>query len=86
MRVEKYRRQYAAYLDLLLRHRFNYEYIHTRAGHLHQLIAPSVARGDRLLYGENPAAPPEAFEKWETLAEFARERNSFIRSVLNDDM
>ncbi len=86
MQVEKYRRQYAAYLDLLLRYRFNYEHIRARAGHLHELIAPSVARGDRLFYGENAAAPPESFEEWEALAEFARERNAFIRNVLNDEL
>ena len=86
MQVEEYRRQYAAYLDLLLRNRFNYEHIHARAGHLHELIAPSVAHGDRLFFGQNVAAPPELFEEWEALSEFARERNAYIRSVLDDEM
>jgi hypothetical protein len=85
MQVERYRRQYVAYLDLLLRHRFNYEYVRARAEHLHQLIAPSVARGDRLFYGMNPAAPPDSFDQWESLAEFARERSAFIRSLLEEE-
>lgn len=86
MEVERYRRQYAAYLDLLLRYRFDYEHIYARADHLHQLLAPSVARGDRLFYGENATMPPEAFEQWEALAEFARERNAFIRRALDEEM
>ena len=86
MQVEKYRRQFAAYLDLLLRYRFNYDYIYARARQLHELIAPAVAQGDRAFYGVNAEASPDSFEEWEALADFARDRNAFIRSVLNEEM
>lgn len=83
--VEKYRWKYAAYLDLIVRHRLNESAIYEQASRLHNLIAPYVTQGtgDKMFFGDAALFPYESFATgWERLAEFARQRSSFIRQEL----
>jgi spore coat protein H len=85
--VERYRKRYAAYLDLLARHWFNYENVSTLAAQYHNLIAPYVsqATGDQMYFGETAMFPIEAFqESWKRLGDFARERSAFILAGVAD--
>jgi hypothetical protein len=79
--VEQYRLKFAAYLDLLVRHWFNYENIYAEASFYHKQIAPYViqATGDKMFFGGTPWADYSSFEGgWVWLADFARERSQFI--------
>jgi hypothetical protein len=83
--VERYRWKYAAYLDLIVRNRLNYTAVHEQASRLHNLIAPYVIQGagDKMFFGHSALFPYESFMGgWERLAEFARERSSFIMQEL----
>ncbi len=85
--VEGYRKTYAAYLDLLARHWFNYENLSALAARYHNLIAPYVSQGtgDQMYYGETAMFPIEAFqESWKRLGDFARERSAFILAGVAD--
>ena len=83
--VERYRWKYAAYLDLIVRNRLNYTAVYEQASRLHNLIAPYVMQGagDKMFFGDSALFPYESFAGgWEGLAEFARERSSFIMQEL----
>lgn len=83
--VERYRRQYAAYLDLLMRFAFNYETINSQAQSYHNMIAPYVhqASGDLMYYSNTGWFTPDEFNNsWQELALLAHERNQFVRKVL----
>jgi PKD repeat protein len=83
--VERYRRQYAAYLDLLSREWFNYDHVYQRTQALHDLIAPYVTQstGDKVFFGENPLFPIESFEdSWSGMASFAQRRSEYILTSL----
>ncbi|MBN1260248.1 MAG: CotH kinase family protein [Anaerolineae bacterium] len=95
--VDRYRRQYAAYLDLLSRHWFTYENLYTQAAGYHTLIAPYVTQGtgDKMFSGagsglfggigspEGMLVSPGDFETgWMRLAEFAGERGAYIQEAL----
>jgi spore coat protein H len=85
--VERYRKRYVAYLDLLARHWFTYENVSALAAHYHNLIAPYVTQGtgDLMYYGDTAMFPIQAFEEsWKRLGDFARERSAFIREGLAD--
>lgn len=86
--VERYRQDYAAYLDLLNRHWFTYDNIFNQAKTYHDLIAPYVAQetGDKMYFGDTAMFSIEIFnESWMDLARFAGERNEFIRTSLSQD-
>jgi len=79
--VEGYRKRYAAYVDLLVRHWFTGENVSALAARYHHLIAPYVtqATGDQMYFGDTAMFPIEAFEEsWKRLGDFARERGAFI--------
>lgn len=83
--VERYRWKYAAYLDLLVKNRFNYASVNASTSRLHQLIAPYVTQstGDKMYFGDSAMFPYESFEtEWEGLASFAGERSRFILQEL----
>ena len=84
--VERYRWRYAAYLDLLVRNRFNYDSVYTSTSRLHEMIAPYVTQstGDKMFFGDTAMFPYESFATgWEWLATFTGERSQFIRHELN---
>jgi len=83
--VERYRWKYAAYLDLLVRNRFNYDSIYASTRGLHDLIAPYVTQstGDKMYFGNSAMFSYESFATgWEGLATFAGERSRFILQQL----
>jgi hypothetical protein len=85
--VERYQRKFAAYLDLLTRHWFNYENIYQQASFYHEMIAPYVIQstGDMAYFGETAWFDYTNFEEgWMWLAEFARDRSQFILNNLNE--
>jgi hypothetical protein len=86
--VEQYRRQYAAYLDLLMRQFFNYENIYSRARYYHDMISPYLHQGsgDKMFYSETGWFQPEEFDiRWQEMADLVRERNQVVRSLLDQD-
>ncbi|MBN1956457.1 MAG: CotH kinase family protein [Anaerolineae bacterium] len=83
--VERYRRQYAAYLDLLSREWFTYEHVYDRASALHATLAPYVTQGtgDRMFFGNNATFAGEDFDRaWLDLPRMAGERSDFILTTL----
>ncbi len=83
--VERYRWKYAAYLDLIVRQRLAYSTVYGQSRQFHDLIAPYVIQGtgDKMFFGDTALFEYEGFETgWERLAEFARERSSFIQEEL----
>jgi PKD repeat protein len=84
-KVPRYRQKFAAYVDLLSRHWFNYENIYQQSAKHHQLIAPYVSQstGDKAFFGETAWQNYNEFENgWRHLAEFARDRSQFIQENL----
>ncbi len=85
--VERYRIQFAAYLDLLVRHWFNYQNIYQHASLYHQMIAPYVSQstGDKAYFGSSAWFESASFEgDWIGLAQFANDRSQFILENLTD--
>jgi len=83
--TESYRRQYLAYVDLLLRYWFNEENITNQVERYHRLIAPYVVQetGDKAFYGDQPMYPPETFTNaWQDLIRFTRDRSQFLKDAL----
>lgn len=86
--VERYRRQYAAYLDLLTREFLNYQYIYVRAKAYHDLIAPYVMQGtgDKMFTEDQIFFPNHLFDSsWQDLANLAGERNKFIQEAITHE-
>jgi hypothetical protein len=85
---ESYRRQYLAYVDLLLRYWFNERNITDQVEKYHRLIAPYVIQepGDKAFNGDQPMFPPEAFTNaWQDLISFAHDRNQFLKDALGNE-
>ena len=83
--VERYRKRYAGYLDLLARQWFTYQNVATLSARYHHMIAPYMtqATGDKMYFGDTAMFPIEAFNNtWTSFAEFARQRNQFILATL----
>jgi spore coat protein H len=86
--VDRYRQDYAAYLDLLSRTWFTYENIFERASRFHNMIAPYVTQGDgdKMFFGEGRRFAVENFDQsWIHMAEFARQRHDFVLASLAQD-
>ncbi len=84
-RVEAYRRQYFAYVDLLLRYWFNPVNITQKAQAYHHMISPYITQstGDTAFYGARPMFPPEAFtNSWQELIDFTNQRHAFLVAQL----
>lgn len=85
--VEKYRRQFSAYLDLLIKEFFNYENIYRLSRQYHEMIAPYVTQGggDKMLFGDTAWFTLEEFnDSWQDLAVRARERSSYVKGLLEN--
>lgn len=83
--VERYRRQYAAYLDLLMRNIYSYEQIYTRSQTYHNLIAPYMRQGegDKMFTGEGAWFSLEQFDSsWQSKANTTRDRSKYLRELL----
>lgn len=83
--VERYRVQYAAYLDLLARYWFTPENISALAGRYQHQITPYLTqgKGDKAFFGPTAMFPIEAFNNSVAhLGEFTSLRSTFIRSSL----
>lgn len=83
--VEPYQRQYAAYVDLLLRYWFNPDNITHKAQAYHRMIAPYISQstGDTAFYGTQPMFPPDAFNNaWQELVNFTNQRHTFLAAQL----
>jgi hypothetical protein len=85
IQVEKYRWKYAAYLDLLVRHWFNYQNVYSLSETYYNLIAPKISQGegDKMFYGSTAWFTPQEFHSaWQELAVFAQQRSVFILQSL----
>jgi len=86
-KVEKYKRQYSAYLDLLIREYFNYENIYQVSKDHHDLIAPYVTQdtGDKMYFGDTAWFTIREFNNsWQSLAMNAGERSRFVSDILDE--
>ena len=87
--VEKYRLQFAAYLDLLMREFFNYEKIYEVTRDYHMIIAPYISQGggDKMFYSETGWFTIEEFNNsWQDLSDLANRRNQYIRSAIDEEI
>ena len=85
--VEKYRRQFSAYLDLLMNEYFNYENIYQLSKKYHDMIAPYVAQdtGDKMYFGGTGWFTIEEFNtSWQGLASIAGERSNYVKGLLDN--
>ncbi|MBN1890034.1 MAG: CotH kinase family protein [Thermoflexales bacterium] len=87
-KVERYRRRYAAYVDLLLRYWFTPEHVSSLAQQYHRMIAPYVIQstGDKAFFGPEAMFPYQAFaDSWQSLVAFSAERNAYLQSALQQE-
>ena len=87
--VEKYRLQFAAYLDLLMREFFNYEKIYEVTRDYHMIIAPYISQGggDKMFYSETGWFTIEEFNNsWQDLSDLANRRNEYIKSAIDEEI
>jgi len=87
--VEKYRLQFAAYLDLLMREFFNYEKIYEVTRDYHMMIVPYIGQGsgDKMFYSETGWFTIEEFNySWQDLADLANRRNEYVKSAIDEEI
>jgi spore coat protein H len=85
--VQRYRDQYAAYLDLINRHWLTYENVLSLSQSYHNMIDPYVVQstGDKMYYGNTALFTYEQFDStWEKFADFTLERNKYLTQVLSE--
>ena len=85
--VERYRRQFAAYVDLLSRTWFTYPNVYHLAQTYHDLIAPYVVQstGDQMYFGDTAWFTLQQFDdSWIGLANMAAERSAYIQTILQN--
>jgi hypothetical protein len=86
--VERYRKRYAGYLDLLARQWFTYENVSALSANYHTMITPYVTQstGDKMYFGDTAMFSVEAFNTtWMEFGAFAGQRSSFILATLGQD-
>lgn len=86
-KVERYRRQFSAYLDLLMKEFFNYDEIYNKTRDYHELILPYISQGtgDKSYYGDAAWFNIEDFNNsWEDLSVRAGERKKYIEDILSE--
>jgi hypothetical protein len=84
--VERYRRQYAAYLDLLMRQFFNEEQMSAWVQTYHDLIAPYLVQGsgDKMYAGPGAWFTLQQFEdSWRGIPALTRDRSKYLRELLD---
>jgi len=83
--VDRYRKKYAAYIDLINRYWLTYENVLYLSQKYHNLIAPYVTQetGDKMYFGENAIFTHDQFENsWMQFANFAYQRNKYLTQIL----
>lgn len=84
--VPSYRLAYAAYVDLLVRHWFNYEYFSVQSKAWHDLITPYVKQGsgDKMYYGSTAIFTIDGFDRDRIeLVNLTKNRSQYLLSVLS---
>jgi hypothetical protein len=88
--VNKYKKKYAAYVDLLVRHYFNNQHLNKEISKFHKMIAPFITKstGDKGFSENSPhflIFPPEEFKNsmW-NLIQFVNNRSQFIKTELQN--
>jgi len=85
--VQRYRDQYAAYLDLINRHWLTYENVYSLSQSYHNMIEPYIVQstGDKMYYGSTAMFSYEQFNRsWTKFADFTLDRNKYITQVLSE--
>ncbi len=86
--VEEYRQTYKAYLDLLIRHWFNEEYVGAQARAWQSLIKPHLDQGDGdlMYFGSTAPVSIEEFDGGiQGIINLTRERAAYVKQVLAQD-
>jgi spore coat protein H len=86
--VERYRQDYQAYLDLLVRNYFNPQVTGGIARHWAQLLRPHLqsGQGDKMFFGPDAAANLEEFElEVQKLIQLTARRAEFVSHTLHSD-
>ncbi|MBI9051192.1 MAG: CotH kinase family protein [Anaerolineaceae bacterium] len=87
--VERYRKQYSAYLDLLMRNYFNEAQIYQKTYQYHELITPYLyqGNGDKMYTGEGAWFSLEQYENgWIELSKLTGKRNAYIQQLLDSQV
>lgn len=85
--IEAYQTRYAAYVDLIVRHRFNPAYMTEHIKNYHRQIKPYINKstGDQAFYGEEPMFNNNQFDNsWQELISFIENRGIYLEKSLND--
>ncbi len=84
--VPEYRLRYAAYLDLLMRHFFNAQFIGGRAKELQAMIAPLLNQGsgDKMYFNPQEINEDEFKNSWRDIADLVERRSENLQSRLWD--
>jgi spore coat protein H len=83
--VERYRQDYRAYMDLLVRHWFNADHIAAEAQRHQELVAPYLIQstGDRAYYGDTALFNPQDFvSERQRIIQLTQQRSQFIWNAL----
>jgi spore coat protein CotH len=83
--VERYRQDYAAYVDLLVRHWFNEEDFGAQSSAWHNLIAPYLDKesGDKMYIGPDAMFTVDQFTQERlSMVDLTRQRSDYLRSIL----
>ena len=84
--VERYRKQYAAYLDLLMRYYFNEQNIYQETSQYYTLIRPYMMQGsgDKMFTGDGWFSMEQFDNSWQSLSKLAGQRDAYLRQLLNN--
>jgi spore coat protein CotH len=85
--VQRYRDQYAAYLDLINRNWLSYENVFSLSQNYHNMIEPYIVQstGDKMYYGSTAMFSYEQFNSsWTKFADFTLERNRYLTQKLSE--
>jgi len=84
-KVGRYRQDYRAYMDLLVRYWFNTNHIYSESKRWHDLIEPYLVQGggDKSYYGRTAWWTPESFDsEWQRIVTITQKRSEFIKNAL----
>jgi len=86
--VPAYQRAYEAYLDLLIRNRFNATYISAEAERLQTIIRPYLEKeqGDQMYFGsEAPSSLAEFSQSREDIIQLTEQRAAYVSDILENN-
>ncbi len=84
--VERYRQDYAAYVDLLVQHRFNSQYFNKQAQAWQAMLTPYLTKetGDKHFVGQPAMFTLDQFvQERQSLEMMTAQRSQYLRSVLD---